>query len=157
MSSSACRIRRKPGGAAVAVGGLAVLPVDAAGLYLRELATSDIDLDRQVALVEAVESSPAVIAFEVIHVAGLFVGLLIVGVAMLRRRDLPRWTGALVLIGTVGLVAAPAGLVLALPVALLTLGLGGAAARVSRGTNPDQDKDQDHAPRIGQPQDARAS
>lgn len=61
-------------GAAVAIGGLAVLPVDAAGLYLRDLAVSDIALDQQVALVEAVENSPAVIAFEAIHIAGLFLG-----------------------------------------------------------------------------------
>lgn len=121
------RLGRLAGGA-VAVGGLAILPVDAAGLYLRNLAASDIGLVQQVALVEAVESSPAVIAFEIIHIVGLFLGLLIVGVAMLRHRDLPRWAGVLVLVGTVGLVAAPSGILLALPIALLTVGLGSAAA-----------------------------
>lgn len=125
-------------GAAVAIGGLAVLPVDAAGLYLRELAASDIGLDQQVALVEAVESSPTVIAFEVIHIAGLFLGLLLVGVAMLRHGRLPRWAGVLVLVGTVGMVAAPAGVLLGLAVALLTVGLGGAAVRAARPTNDDE-------------------
>ena len=128
--------RGRLAGAAVAIGGLAVLPVDAAGLYLRHLAVSDIALDQKVALVEAVESSPTVIAFEVIHIAGLFLGLLLVGVVTLRNRDLPRWVGILVLSGTVGLVVAPAGILLALPITLLTLGLGGAAVRAGGSTHP---------------------
>lgn len=135
-------------GAAVAIGGLAVLPVDAAGLYLHDLAVSDIALDQQVALVEAVENSPAVIAFEVIHIAGLFLGLLLVGVVMLRHRDFPRWAGILVLIGTVGLVVAPAGILLALPITLLTLGLGSAAAQAGRTTRAE-------LPNPSEPQAAR--
>lgn len=116
-------------GGAVAIGGLAVFPVDAAGLYLRQLAVSNIAQDQQVALVEAVESSPALMAFEAIHIAGLVLGLITVGVVMLRSSDLPRWAGVLVLIGTVGMVVAPAGILLALTVALLTVGLGAVAAR----------------------------
>lgn len=135
-------------GAAVAIGGLAVLPVDAAGLYLPHLAASDIGLDQQVALVEAVENSPAVIAFEVIHIAGLFLGLLLVGVAMLRHRDLPHWAGVLVLIGTVGLVVAPAGILLALPITLLTLGLGAAAAQAGRATTPLPSNSEPQATRV---------
>ena len=119
-------------GAAVAVGGLAVLPVDAAGLYLRELATSDIALDQQVSLAESVESSPTLLVFETVHVAGLFLGLLVVGVAMLRHRDLPRWAGALVLVAMVGMFAAPGRALLALAAALLVVGLGVAAVRVGR-------------------------
>lgn len=116
----------------VAVGALAILPVDAAGLYLRPLAVSDIDRGTQVALVEAVESSATVLVFETVHIVGLFLGLLLVGVAMLRHAALPRWAGALVLLGTLGLVVAPAGLLLALPVALLAVGLGVAAFQVAR-------------------------
>lgn len=118
-------------GAAVAVGGFTVLAVDAANLYLRYLVTSDITLDQQVTLVEAVENSSALIVFEAIHIAGLFLGLLLVGVVMLRHRNLPRWSGVLVLIGTVGLVVPPAGILLALPIMILTLGLGAAAAQAS--------------------------
>ena len=118
------------GGAAVAVGGLAVLPVDAAGLYLRELAGSEIPLDQQIALVERVESSPTLIVFEIVHVVGLFLGLLVVGVAMLRHRGLPRWAGALVLVGMVGTAAAPGRAGLASALALLVVGLGVAAVRL---------------------------
>lgn len=136
-------------GAAVAIGGLAIVPVDAAGLYLRHLAASDIGLDQQVALVGAVESSATVIMFEVIHIAGLFLGLLLVGVAMLRHRTLPRWAGVLVLVGTLSMAVAPAGLLLALPVALLTLGLGCAAAQAGRAA------DDELVSRIETPQAAR--
>lgn len=118
--------------AAVAVGGLMVLPVDAAGLYLRELAASDIPVDRQVSLVEAVESSPTLLVLETVHVAGLFLGLLMVGGAMLRHRDLPRWAGVLVLVGMVGMVAAPGRPLLAVAAILLVAGLGVAAVRVGR-------------------------
>lgn len=119
------------GAAAVAVGGLAVLPVDAAGLYLRVLADSDIPTDQQVALVEGVEASPALLVFETVHIGGLFVGLVVVGIAMLRHRGLPRWAGALVMVGMVGLLAAPGGPALAAAVALLVVGLGVAALRLS--------------------------
>lgn len=121
-------------GAAVAVGGLAVLPVDAAGLYLRELARSGVSLDDQVSLVEQVESSPTLLVFETVHIAGLFLGLLVLGVAMLRHRDLPRWAGVLVLVGMVGMMAAPGRALLALAVGLLVAGLGAAAVRTLRPT-----------------------
>ncbi|MGB7818247.1 MAG: hypothetical protein WBL35_05845 [Ornithinibacter sp.] len=119
-------------GVAVTVGGLAVLPVDAAGLYLRELAASDIPIDQQVQLVEGVESSPAVLLFETVHIAGLFLGLLVVGAAMLRHPALPRAAGALVLTGTIALVAAPAGPLLAGATALLVAGFAITALRISR-------------------------
>lgn len=117
-------------GAAVTVGGLAVLPVDAAGLYLRELPATNLPLDQQVALVEAVESSSTLLVFETVHVAGLFLGLLVVSVAMLRHRSLPRWAGVLVLVGLIGLVAAPGRPLLAVSMALLVVGLGVAAVRL---------------------------
>lgn len=119
-------------GAAVAVGGLAMLPIDAAGLYLRKLAASDIPLDQQVSLVDGVESSPTLLVLETVHVAGLFLGLLVVGGAMLQHRDLPRWAGVLVLVGMVGMVAAPGRPLLAVAAALLAVGLGVAAVRVGR-------------------------
>ena len=122
------------GAAAVAVGGLAVLAIDAAGLYLRQLAGSDIPIDQQVALVESVESSPTVLVFETIHVAGLVLGLVLVGVAMIRHGGLPRWAGALVIAGTVGLVAAPGRAALAVAVGLLVVGLGVAATLAGRST-----------------------
>ncbi len=118
------------GAAAVALGGLAVLPVDAAGLYLRELATSDIPLDLQVELVEGVEGSPVLLVFETVHIVGLFLGLLVAGVAMLRLRDVPRWAGVLVLVGLVGLLAAPGRPLLAVSASLLVVGLGAVAARM---------------------------
>lgn len=117
-------------GAAVAIGGLAMMAVDAAALYLRELAASDIPIAEQVSLVEGVEGSPAVLVFEIVHIAGLFLGLLVVGVLMLRHRRLPRWAGALVLVGLAGMVAAPSGPPLAAAAALLVTGLGAAAVRV---------------------------
>lgn len=119
-------------GAAVAIGGLAVLPVDAAGLYLRELVGSDIPLEQQVSLVEGVENSPTLLVFETVHVVGLFLGLFVVGVAMLRHRDLPRWAGLLVLVGVVGLMAAPGRPVLAAAAALVVIGFTVAAAKVAR-------------------------
>lgn len=121
--------------AAVAIGGLAMLPIDAAGLYVRDLATSDIPQAQQMSLVERVESSPILLALETVHAAGLILGLSVVGVAMLRRRDLPRWAGALVLVGVVGIVTAPGGPLLAVAAALLVGGLGVAALHVDRGTD----------------------
>lgn len=118
--------------AAVVVGGLAVLPVDAAGLYLRELASSGIPLEQQVSLVERVESSPTLLVFEAVHIAGLFVGLVIVGIAMLRHPGLPRWAGALVIGGMITMVAAPSGPLLAVAAALLVVGLTIAAVKMGR-------------------------
>lgn len=132
--------------AAVAVGGLAVLAIDAAGLYLRHLAASDIPLDQQVALVESVEGSPTVLVFETIHVVGLVLGLLLLGVAMLRHRDLPRWAGAFVVAGTVGLAVAPGRAFLAAAVALLVVGLGMAAVASARAGAPLPDSASGGAP-----------
>lgn len=117
---------------AVAVGGVTVLPVDAAGLYLRHLTGSGIPLDQQVELAEAVEGSATLLAFEVVHVVGLFVGLLLVGVVMLRGRVTPRWAGVLVLAGMVGMLGAPGRAVLTIAVVALVAGFAGAAARLLR-------------------------
>ncbi len=70
------------------------------------------------------------LVFEIVHVAGLFLGLLAVGVTMLRHRGLPKWAGLLVLVGLVGTVAAPGRPMLAIAVALLVVGLGAAAGRM---------------------------
>jgi hypothetical protein len=118
--------------AAVAVGGLAVLLVDAGGLYLRELALSDIPVDQQVSLVEAVESSPALLVFEAVHIAGLFLGLVVLGVAMLRHDQLPRLAGALVILGILAVAVVPPGPLLAAAAVLLVAGLSVAAGQLSR-------------------------
>jgi hypothetical protein len=124
------------GAAALTVGGATVLPVDAAGLYLRELATSPVALETQVEIVEGVEGSAAVIAFETVHVLGLFGGLLVVGVALLRGRTrVPRWSGALVVAALVGLMAAPHPLLDIASVGCLLAGLGVAASKLVRASS----------------------
>jgi hypothetical protein len=107
-----------------------VLPVDAAGLYLTSLAQSGVPLDEQVEIVEAVEGSPAVIAFEIVHICGLYLGLLLVAIALVRSRVVPLWSAWLLLLGMVGLFAAPHPLVDVASVACLVAGLGAVAVRV---------------------------
>lgn len=120
------------GGAAVLLGGLAILPVDAAGLYLSKLATSGVPLEEQVAVVEGVEGSVAVIVFEAVHVIGLFIGMLVVAVALLRRRTVPVWVPAALILAFVGLLAAPNRVVEMSAMGLMVLGLGMAGARLLR-------------------------
>jgi hypothetical protein len=127
------------GGAAVLVGGAAIIPVDAAGLYLRELALSGIALDQQVAVVDAVEQSTGVIVFEIVHVAGLFAGLLIVGGVLLRTRPVPIWAAAALLLGVLGLLAAPTVMLQAVATSVLAVGLGMTGLRVARMPGLDDD------------------
>ncbi len=133
------------GGASVLAGGVAIVAVDAAGLYLPELATSGVGLQQQVAIVEATESSAAVITFEIVHVVGLFLGLLVVAAALFRTRLVPVWASLAVVFALVGLVATPYQVVQAAAMALLTLGLGTAGARLSRMSEEDW-RDRGQAP-----------
>lgn len=93
------------GGALTLVGGAAILPVDAGGVYLTGLAGSGVALSDQVAIVEATESSPFVLTFELAHIVGLFVGLLIVTVALFRTKLLPVWAPIALLLSLVGVIA----------------------------------------------------
>lgn len=120
------------GGLLVLIGGLAVLPTDAAGLYLRPLAASSVPIDEQVEIVEAVEGSVAVIAFETVHVVGLFIGLLVVGVAMLRSRVVSKPVAIAVIAALVGLIVNLHPAMEAVSTALLVLGLGAAGLRILR-------------------------
>lgn len=122
-------------GAAVLIGGVAIVPLDTAGLYLSRVATSGVPIAEQVELVEAVEASPTLIAFEVLHVVGLFVGLLVVAVALFRTRLVPPWAAAGILLGLVTLVAAPQQAVQTAAMAVVTVALGAVAVRVARMTD----------------------
>ena len=123
------------GAAAVLVGGVAIVPLDAAGLYLSRLATSGIPIADQVELAEGVEGAPALLAFEVLHVVGLFAGLLVVAVALFRSRIVPPWAAAGIGVGLVALLAAPQQAVQAAAMALVTIAVGVVAVRVARMTD----------------------
>lgn len=128
--------RRTPsgrwGGLLVMLGGLAVLPMDAAGLYLSPLAASSVPIDEQVEIVEAIEGSVAVIAFETVHVVGLFIGLLVVGVALLRSRIVPRLAAGTLIAALVGLIINLHPAMEAVSTAMLVVALGATAVRVLR-------------------------
>lgn len=113
------------GAVAVLLGGAASVPMDAAGLYLPSLATSAAPLDQQVAVVEGVESSPAVVVFEIVHAVGLFAGLLVVAAVLLWTRIVPRWIPAGIAAALITVAAAPHQLVqagaMAAPAALLAV------------------------------------
>ncbi len=116
--------------AAVAVGAAMVLAVDAAGVYLSSLATSSVPLDQQVRIVEGVESSPAILVFEIVHIVGFFGGLLLVAIALLRSRLVPVWSAALLLLGQVGLLAVSHPAADIVSMSCVVLGMGAAAHRV---------------------------
>ena len=120
------------GGLLILLGGLAILAVDAAGLYLRPLVESDVPTEQQVSIVEGVEGSAAVIAFETVHVVGLFIGLLVVAVAMLRSRELPRLAPVALIGALIGLIVNIHPAMEAAALVLLVLGLGAAGVRVLR-------------------------
>lgn len=122
----------RAGSLAVLIGGAAILPVDAAGLYLTELATSAVPLAEQVRVVDGVESSVPVLVFESVHVVGLFAGLLVVAVALVRTRALPVWMPSVLVIALAGLLAAPHRAVQTAALAVLVAGFAGIAARVLR-------------------------
>lgn len=120
----------RTGAAVLTVGGVTIVPVDAAGLYIPALASSDLALADQTRIVEAVEASAGVIVFEVVHVVGLLVGLVVVAIAVFRSRVLPVWVGVAVLVTLVGMLAAPGPVAQAAVMTLLVAGLGTAAVRV---------------------------
>lgn len=120
----------RTGAAVLAVGGVAIIPVDAAGLYIPALASSDVALVDQARIVEAVEASTGVVVFEAVHVVGLLVGLVVVAIAVFRSRVLSAWVGVAVLVALVGMLAAPGPVAQAGVMTLLVAGLGAAAARV---------------------------
>jgi hypothetical protein len=120
------------GALAVLIGGAAILPVDAAGLYLRELATSGVPLAEQVDIVEGVDGSAPVLAFEVVHVVGLFGGLLVLALGLLRARIAPVWTPVVLLVALAGLLAAPHRIVETVAMALLVVAFGALAGRLLR-------------------------
>ncbi|MHA6668354.1 hypothetical protein ACX3O0_05745 [Homoserinimonas sp. A447] len=122
-------------GLLVMLGGLAILPIDAAGLYLAPLAGSNIPEEQQVALVESVEGSTTLIVFETVHVVALFVGLLVVAVAMLRSRIVPMVAPIAIMVAIVGLLVNLHPVMEFASTVLLVVGLGLAALRVARLTD----------------------
>ena len=120
------------GGLLVMLGGLAMLPMDAAGLYLTRLASSEVPIEQQVSLVESVEGSATVIAFETVHVVGLFLGLIVVAVAMLRSRIVPVAAPVVVIVAIVGLLVNLHPVTEVVSTTLLVVGLGITAVRVLR-------------------------
>ena len=120
------------GAAAVLVGGVAIVPLDTAGLYLPGLASSGVPPADQVAIVEGVEASPTLMVFEIVHVAGLFAGLLVVAVALLRSRLVPAWAPACIVVGLIALLAVPQQAVQTAAMALVTVALGAVALHVLR-------------------------
>jgi hypothetical protein len=123
------------GAIGVAAGGVALGLIEATVLYLPGLARSGASLDQQVRTVEYVESSAPTIAFEVVHVAGWLLGLLLVAVGLLLRRAVPRWIPATMLAGLAGMLAFSDGPGLATASAVLVVAVTGLALHLAR---PDQ-------------------
>lgn len=120
---------------AVLVGGVAIVPVDTSNVYLSGLATSGIPLAEQVAIADGVNSAPTLLAIELLHGVGFAGGLLVVAIALFRSRIVPPWAAAGIVVGLVGLLAAPQQLVHVLAMGLVTVVLAVVAARVARMTD----------------------
>ncbi|MGY2129420.1 hypothetical protein [Blastococcus sp. SYSU DS0617] len=116
---------------AVLVGGAALVPLDAASLYLAELAGSSVPLAQQVAVVEGVEGSLALVLAEVVHVVGLFAGLLLLAIAVFRARITPVWVPVVLVVALAGLLAAPHRAVQAVALVLLVAAFAGLAVRLT--------------------------
>jgi hypothetical protein len=92
--------------------------------------TSAVPLDQQVSVVAAVEGSAGILILEIVHVVGLFGGLLLAAVGLLRTHAVAPWAVIALVVGLLGSMAATGDAVIAVAGALLTIGLGSAGARL---------------------------
>jgi hypothetical protein len=120
------------GGTAVVVGALGLVALDASSFYLDELAVSDVPLAEQVAIVEAHESSAGVATVLIVHIVGMFGGLLLVAIGLLRARVVAAWAPVALIIGVLGFVAAPGKAGITVAGALLLAGLAACGLGVLR-------------------------
>lgn len=120
------------GGTALVVGALGLVAVDASGFYLRELAVSAVPLDEQVSIVEGHESSAGVVILLIVHIVGMFGGLLLTAVGLFRARVIGAWAPVALILGVLGFVAAPGKAGLAVAGALLLAGLAAGGVRILR-------------------------
>lgn len=128
IASHAPRLALLAGGA-VATGGLTLVALEASALYLSELATSDAPLAQQVSIVAAVDSSIGVLIITILHVFGLLGGMLLAVIGLIRAHAVPMWAAGALAVGLLGSIAATDDVLIAAAGALLTAGLGTAAAR----------------------------
>jgi hypothetical protein len=119
-------------GTALVVGALGLVAVDASGFYLGELAVSAVPLDEQVAIVEGQDSSVGIVILLIVHIVGLFGGLVLAAIGLLRARVVGAWAPVALILGVLGFIAAPGKAGLAVAGALLLAGLAAGGVRTLR-------------------------
>lgn len=120
------------GAAALTAGGVALGLIEATMAYLPGLARSGASVAEQVTVVEQLDSSAPVLAFEVVHIIGWLGGLLLVVIGLFLTRAVPRWAPAMVLMGLVGVLVFVSGPGLAVASALVAAGTTSTAVHLSR-------------------------
>ena len=124
------------GAIALAAGGAALGLIEATMAYLPSLARSGLPVAEQVTVVEHLDASVPAIVYEIVHIVGWLVGLLLVAAGLYLARIVPRWVPAALLVGLVGVVVFVAGPGVALASVVMTAATTALAVHLARNDQP---------------------